>query len=509
MPLHRFLPLIACSLLLGLAACGGGGSSGGSDRPDPAVAQREDIATAIRAARAAVEALDADSTDAAIDMAVAAVSAAKREVAEADTLSGAEKGVFEDSVGTIERSLASARSRIEVAREGRRREMDAERMKLSAALFSGARISSVAAAFGHGTAPVMSGTVPGTLATEVSGLATGAGGAATTAGGWTGQTFGAADNVTGAIDTVVLYSDIAAPGSRPFSGEGGKYDGTNGLAQDGSLPIAAATDATLIASPNFPTTAGIVPHEAGEDGTVQVAGSYDGADGAYVCTPAQGSPCTSSVRHGGGIALAGGGGWRFVAVPGATVSVPDLEYRYFGWWSRDTGNALAVGAFHAGVGSAQDEFAGFAALQGPVTYRGPAAGRFALNPQLGAATAGDFTATVLLRADFGDGTDPGTIEGTLDEFHVGEEKMPWSVSLGTAGIGADGSIAADGANAAGTVWSIEGTAGGVPNTPPTWQGQLHDVNARQVPSAATGVFEAAYGDIGRMIGAFGATLQEE
>ena len=449
-----------------------------------------------------MDVLDTASTDAAIDMAVTAVAAARREIAEADTLSTAVKGEFEDSVGTIA-------SRLEVVREERRRKMDAERMKLSAALFSAARITSVAAAFEHGTAPVMSGTVPGTPATAVSGLETGAGGAATMAGGWTGRTWRAADNVSGAIDTVVLYSDIAAPGSRPFSGEGGKYDGTNGLAQDGSLPIAAGTDATLIASAAFPTTAGIVVHPAGGDGTVQVAGSYDGAEGTYICTPAGDSPCESSVRHGGGIALSGGGGWRFVAAPGATVAVPDPKYRYFGWWSRDTGAALAVGAFHAGVGSAQDEFAGFAALQGPASYRGPAAGRFALNPQLGTATAGDFTATAVLRAEFEDGTDPGTIEGTLDEFHVGGEKMPWSVSLGTAGIGADGTIAADGANAAGTVWSIEGTAGGVPDTPPTWRGRLHDVNAQRVPSAATGGFEAAYGDIGRMIGAFGATLREE
>ena len=502
MALHRFLPLIACALLLGLAACGGG-SSGGTGGPDPAVGQREDIATAIRAADAAVDALDDESSDAEIDAAVAAVAAAKREIEEADTLSAAEKDVFGDSVGTIE-------SRLAVAREERRREMDARRTKLSAALFSAARISSVAAEFAHGTAPVVSGTVPGTPAAEVTGLATAARGAAAVSGDWTGRTFRAADNVSGAIDTVVLYSDIAAPGSRPFSGEGGKYDDTDGLARDGSLPISNDTDAVPIASPAFPTAAGIVPHEAGEDGTVRLAGSYDGAEGTYVCTPAGDSPCTSSVRHGGGIDLAGGGGWRFVPAPGATVAVPDVEYRYFGWWSRDTGGALAVGAFHAGVGGAQDEFAGFAALQGPARYRGPAAGRFALTPQLGAAAAGDFTATVELRADFGDGTAPGTVGGTLDGFRVGGETVPWSVSLGTAGIGADGSIAADGADAAGTVWSIEGTAGAVPiDTPPTWQGQLHDVNERQVPSAATGSFEAAYGGIGRMIGAFGATLQEQ
>ena len=422
MPLHKFLPLIACALLLGLAGCGGGGSSGGMDRPDPAVAQREDIATSIRAADAAVDALDMGSANAAIDMAVAAVAAAKREVAEADTLSAAEKGVFEDSVEALESRLASARARIEVAREERRREMEAERMKLSATLFSAARISSIAAAFEHGTAPAMSGTLPGTAATDISGLETGASGSATPAGVWTGRTFRAADNVTGAIDTVVLYSDIAAPGSRPFSGEGGKYDGTNGLAQDGSLPIAADTDAMLIASAAFPTAAGIVEHPAGEDGKVQVGGSYDGADGAYTCTPAQGSPCTSSVRHGGGIDLSGGGGWRFVPAPGATVAVTDLEYRYFGWWLRDTGEAQAVGVFHAGVGGAEDEFAGFAALQGPARYRGPAAGKFALNPPLGAAKAGISRRRSCCVPNSGTGPTRGRSRGRWTSSRLGERR---------------------------------------------------------------------------------------
>ncbi|MCY4501581.1 MAG: hypothetical protein OXE57_08480 [Alphaproteobacteria bacterium] len=42
----------------------------------------------------------------------------------------------------------------------------------------------------------------------------------------------------------------------------------------------------------------------------------------------------------------------------------------------------------------------------------------------------------------------------------------------------------------------------------TWGGQLHEVDAQKVPSVATGAFEASYGGIGRMIGAFGATLDE-
>ncbi len=190
------------------------------------------------------------------------------------------------------------------------------------------------------------------------------------------------------------------------------------------------------------------------------------------------------------------------------VAVRDVEFRYFGWWLRDRADAQAVGVFHAGEGSAQDEFADLPTLQGPAFYRGPAVGKFSLAPPVGAATAGDFTATAVLRADFGDVTALGTISGTVVEFLVGGEKMPWVVSLGTAGIGADGSISADGTNTAETVWTIQDAAGAVSSPALTWGGQLHEVDAQKVPSVATGAFEASYGGIGRMIGAFGATLDE-
>ncbi|MDE0174796.1 MAG: hypothetical protein OYH76_21980 [Defluviicoccus sp.] len=507
MSLKRILAAAICAaaLALGISACGGG-SSGSLD---PAVGQRADIATAIAAADAAVGALDENAADEAIDAAVAALAAAKRAVEEADALSIAEESAFEASIRRIEEELGRARSAIAIAREERRRQMAAERMKLTAALASPARISAIGARVAHGAAPAMSGTVPGTPPAAVTDLETAPRGEASTVGGWSGRTYRAADNASGTIDTVVLWTDIEAPGSRPFSGEGGKYDATDGLAADGSLPIGAGTDAALIASPEFPTTAGIRTHMADTGGVVRVAGSFDGATGAYVCTPTGQSPCTSSVRHGGGVVLAGGGGWTFVPAPGATVAVPDGEYRYFGWWLRDTGAAHAVGVFHTGIGGAPDEFSGLAALQGPASYRGPAAGKFALFPPLGAAAAGTFTASVVLRAEFGDATDPGTMEGMVDGFMVDGERMPWSVTLGRSGIGADGALSAGGANTARTVWSIEGVAGSVPGTPPTWRGQLHDVNAQQVPSAATGAFEAAYGDIGRMVGAFGVTLQQQ
>ena len=494
--------IVVCGVVLGLAACGG--SSG---KRDPVVEQQAGIATAILKADAAVDSLDEDSSDAEVDAAVGAIATARTAVEEAGDLSADEKARFEDSLDRIGQRLTTARTRIEVAREERRREMEAQRRKLSEAVFSDGRISAIGARVVHGAAPVtMSGTIPGTPATAVTDLEMAAVGAVSTVGEWTGRSYTAADEASGTIDTVVLHTDIEAPDSLPFGGEGGKY--TDRLAGDGSLPIVEDTEATLIASASFPESAGITTHMADQSGLVQVLGTFDGAGGAYVCSPS-GSPCTSSVRHSGGIALEGGDGWKFVPEPGAMVATRDDAYRYFGWWQRDTGDARAVGVFHAGVGDARDEFAALATLQGPARYRGPAVGKFALDPPLGAASAGEFTATVVLRVEFGDGTDPGTVGGTVDEFVVDGEKVPWSVILGTAGVGADGSVTAGGVYAARTEWSIEGTAGKAPQTPPTWQGQLHEVNAQKVPGAATGGFEAAYGEIGRMIGAFGATLQSD
>lgn len=499
MSLHKLMPMIFCALALGLAACTGG--DGGPSSTSGALKERADIAAAIQAADTAVDGLDGTSSDEAVDGAVAAVAAAKNEVTEAETLSAEETGAFETAIGVIE-------GRLRIAREERRRALEAARRKLSAALSSTDRISAVDATVSHGAAPVLSGTVPGTPSLAVTGLETAAGGGTVTVSGWTGGTWRAADEASGTIDTVVLYTDIAAPGMQPFSGEGGRYDTGSGLAADGSLPIVAGTDAGLIASPGFPASAGIREHEADPGGTVSVEGTFDGAAGAYECTPSGQSACTSSLRHGGGYELSGGGGWRFVPAAGAMVSVRDGAYRYFGWWLRDTAASQTVGVFHAGVGGGEDEFAALAALQGPARYRGPVAGKFSLAPQAGVATAGDYTATAVLRAEFGDGTDRGTIGGTVDEFMVGGEKKAWRVSLGSAAIGADGSISGDGTAKALTVWSIQGAAGAGGVTPLTWEGRFHEVNAQKVPGVVTGTFEAGYGGIGRMIGAFGAGLDE-
>ena len=503
---HRKLTMAVCAgaLALGLAACGGGGGTVQTDTMATPAAQRTGIARVIQNARTAVGALADTATDALIAAAEAAVEAAREAVADADALSAAEKAAHGTTISVIEGNLDAARSSIMMARAAQRRAMAEEVAKLRPAL-DGARISAVTATVEYGTPPTMTGTIPGTPATAVTDLRTEAvAGSASSAGGWTGGTYTAAGEA--AADEIVFYTDIEAPGTQPFGGEMGKYGSANELDADGNLPIGAGTDATRVSSSAFPTGPGIRTHMAGPDGAVAVAGTFDGAEGSYVCTPAADNGCTSSIKDGGGIALAGGGGWKFVPAAGATVSKPDMAYRYFGWWLRDLGGSYAVGAFHGGVGRAAQDFAEFPRLQGTATYSGPAAGKYVIDPQIGDASAGDFTATATLEVDFGDDSDPGSVTGTVDGFVANGDQVPWSVELRTAGIAADGAIAARGNDTARTVWSIDGQEGTAAGSP-SWLGRFHDVDEDKVPKVATGTFAASYGDIGRMIGAFGTNRQ--
>ena len=496
--------ICVCALALGLAACGGGGG-GGSSGPDKATQQGTAVEGAIADATSRILRLPDDAGDAELKAAADAVAAARKALTDADALSAADTEAFETRVSDLEKSLERARARIADAQRTRRLAAAEEARKLTAAL-SGDRITGIAVAVRHGAAPVMSGTVPGTTAASVADLETRPDGGAATVDGWNRGRYTAA----GTGDTVMLYTNIEPPGTRPFSGEGGKYGAADGLDADGNLPIQAATtdtalatDTTLILATDFPTGPGIREHAAGPGGTVLIEGSFDGAPGTFVCAPATGETCTSSVKHGGGYLLEGGD-WKFVPAEGATVPEPDGEHQYFGWWLRNTGGVYAVGAFHGGEGEATDEFANLAALQGTATYGGPAAGQFAIQREGGASEAGAFEATATLAVDFGDVAAPGTMSGEVTDFIVGDAEKDWSVALGAAAIGTHGAIGPGGAHTALTRWTIgDDTA----ETTAAWSGRFHDADRDSTPTVATGVFDAVHGTIGRMTGAFGTTRQ--
>ena len=494
----RYLLAALCTLALALAGCGGGG--GGTRSATPEERQRVAVTQAIDAAEIAVNALTDASSTAQLQAAEAAVDAATDAVADADALSQAENRAHTRAITLIEDNLAAKRADIEMAQAERQRR-NAQDVAMLRSVLEGARIRDISATVEHGAAPAMTGTVPGNPETDLMDLPTTVvAGTVATAGGWSSGAYEAADEAAGTADEVVFYTDIEAPGTQPFGGDMGKYGPADGIDSDGDLVIRDTTDATLIAAPDFPTGPGIRTHMAGTDGMVEVAGTFDGARGTFVCTPSAES-CTSSIKDGGGIDLAGGGGWKFVPAQDATVMKPDTEYRYFGWWLRTSATSHVGAAFHGGVGGDALEFASFGALQGQATYSGPAVGKFIVDPQLDDATAGDFTASATLAVNFADATDPGTVAGAVNGFMVNGEAMPWSVELRSARIEANGVIG-DGA----TVWSIDGREGAAGGSP-TWSGRFHEADQDQVPTVATGTFESVFGDIGLMSGAFGTTRE--
>ena len=269
--MSKILLTAMCVLALGLGACSSSGKEAVAILGGTAAEQRAAVFKAIEDATAAVAALDGESTDADVTAATEAIAAARKAVTDADTLSGTEKDGFDDPISSLDGSLKDKGTLIAQAREDRRRRAAADVERLFTAL-GGRGIADTRIAVRHGAAPTMSGTVLGTPPTTVADLETA--GATGQLGGWRGGTYTADDEAAGTADTVVLYTNIEAPGTQPFSGEGGRYGTANGLDGDGNLLITAGTDATLIASSAFPIGPGIRTHAAGTDGTAEIAGSF-------------------------------------------------------------------------------------------------------------------------------------------------------------------------------------------------------------------------------------------
>ena len=234
--LHGKLTAVLCALVLALSlsACGGG-SGIATLSIDTAEDQRKAISSAIQAARDEVGALADDASEAELAAAADAIETAGKAVSDADALTAGERRAHASTVSLLEENLASARTRIAAARNLRRQEMAMEARRLTAA-FAAPRITDIDAMVGRDMPPVMSGTVPGTPATAVSGLEPLSPSDASTANGWQRGLYTVPDEAGALVDTVVLYSNIEAPGTQPFSGEGGKYATDNGLDAEGNLP---------------------------------------------------------------------------------------------------------------------------------------------------------------------------------------------------------------------------------------------------------------------------------
>ena len=270
---------------------------------------------------------------------------------------------------------------------------------------------------------------------------------------------------------------------------------------------AVRDDAALIRSSAFPRTEndpreysnnretndGVEGHDV-----YRVNGSYDGASGYFVCTPAS-AEVKCSVERLGNRYLVGNGDWTFFVRDTATVSQDDQSWMYFGWWKREEldNGMLSYASFSGGENSARtslDNSNNFSHLTGSATYRGPAVGQYAIYQPAGSDSGtGSFRASAVLSANF----DTDMLSGTVASF---SNDSSWSLTLNEASM-VDANVAA-GDN--GTVtWEIGDATSRLTGS---WTAEFFSESpyAGQTPDGVAGTFNAQFDSVGRLIGAFGA-----
>ena len=243
-------------------------------------------------------------------------------------------------------------------------------------------------------------------------------------------------------DTVVVYSDVKAPDSVPIMQQ---YSGFSPLDENANILKITIPDSAysgLIKSSRFPTGGGrtsIIPltidsdDNAANDLTARLPGSFDGASGHFQCSGGGGAEC--SVHYTGAqYNLGGGGVWTFQTSKNSKVKVPDSNFMYFGWWSRESieDGTLSYSVF-SDRGLVAASGAEFNALEGTATYTGPAIGQYAIYQTLGTqSNHGAFKATARFTADFS----RNVLSGSISGFDTSPD---WSLTLMEQGMG-DGTV---------------------------------------------------------------------
>ncbi len=280
----------------------------------------------------------------------------------------------------------------------------------------------------------------------------------------------------------------------------------------------AASEVATINIDSFTQTAGSRDYTKPTGSTaayISEAGSYHGVRGTFYCSGAEGAACR--VNHAGENkqTFETNAAWRFAPNnPDDRITMGEATpLASYGWWlNKDDDDNWIVGVFdinRRSAAAAVPSSLNTRLESGSATYRGGAAGKYALSSSTGGRNeAGHFTASVELTAKFGDSTATPVvtdmISGTVSNFKDGKGADidgDWLVDLNKATINGTGVI---GATTLGTTtWKVgeaDGTAAG------SWSGNMWNEGSETdgVPDIVTGTFNAHLGLNGRMAGAFGA-----
>ena len=295
---------------------------------------------------------------------------------------------------------------------------------------------------------------------------------------------------------------------------------------------------TYVSADAFPgPVAGRSSQEVTYDGTTdnlkEFRGTFHGVLGNYACT----GNCTV-VADGKGEVTAVTGMWTFTPaylgedgesilgddddtnaatreddLPVPSVAVADEDYLRFGWWTEVDDGDVGFRTFFSG--GEDDVVANIDVLEGTATYKGPAAGRYAVktfnsNATIDSIRHGVFTAAATLTAKFGGDSiaadEHDSISGEITDFagENGDDLGAWSVELMAASLLAlTGGLFSDMAT---------GALGGSPVSMGAWEGRFFSHDAAMEPdddltddhpNSVAGEFNAQSSH-GAVAGAFGA-----
>ena len=515
MSIHRNLMTVcfAAVFALGLAACSSsdddppmtGDDGDGMEMPDPAIAQRAAIMTALNTASSAVAAVDDESTDAVVMAADTAITAAKNAISAATDVPEAERTANSGTVTALESQLTTAKT----SRTAAMTAAATAAAKDAKALFDGigetdsdltVAVTAVTDKHGGGMASVTAtGLTPGVGGDDVMKSAE------PMQGMWQG-TMLTDTNDDDASSTVVVYTDIGAPKAVPF-GDVYTLD-TNGDLANATVILAA--NRSKVKAPAF-MHSGRMNHDPDPDSATDIAmvrGTFNGASGEYRCLAASATSCASHDAGNGVVRLEGA--WIFDPDSGAMAMMADAAYAYFGWWlNKGTTAGVEAGTFHGvtdGTPAMLEAPSDINALGGTATYSGAAAGKYAIAPGLSSASGGHWTADATLTAEWGAEDAAGMISGMVDNFMAGGEAMDWSVKLGKTDLSGTATFdSSDDTDGNDVVWTVGGVAGAKAGA---WSGGLRAAGDNGVPTVGTGMFTATHGTVGHMLGAFGVHLDE-
>ena len=334
--------------------------------------------------------------------------------------------------------------------------------------------------------------------------------------GWEGKRHTASGTDVAGTYEAMVFSNVGKPteGEKFSAQYSGNFNATTGILDT------ATTEGTAsrVASPSFDQSAGVKSFT--KDSNVlalMISGTYHGVSGTYSCVPGENNKCAAQVAaegfNLGGVTeanafAADNAAWTFKPTnPDAKVmSMPDTIYASYGWWLHTAADGdLTASAFAVDRGDVPNA-TGLDSLNGKATYRGGAAGKYALKSSTGGTNdAGHFTARATLEADF----TANMISGTIDNFMGAGGAKNWSVSLGKTALAGEGTFNSGTADPDPTgddvIWTINGVAGAEAGS---WTGRLQDNGADSVPKVGSGTFHTTYGGDGRMVGAFGVNKQQ-